>query len=353
MCGATLGAQNTQKKEDAPERETRARQGTVGDGGSLTHTAQQIRQETKSKDPIINPDISPDDPLSAFVTEVEEPQAEHEKEEHIVHVEESNEYFPEPEAPRDTDDEEDDFEIDEDGMVILKEKDDHNAAKGIDTKQKEEKVSFSTKSPMLSPWPAEGMKAAVQTRPPAPKVQAAPPPPPPVKKEEPKYVAPPEEEYTPEEAPPPKPKPVTPKVVASTPKPPPVTEKPKVVPTKTPIQPSVDTSGRALCGWFVDLTKNNGTGIELREGRFFISQQKLKDLDLVIDEEGISSPHALLSVTKTRGIKIQDLMSEEGVYLCRHGDEEFEPVFEAVELSHGDRLKLGSVEFVLCIIARP
>jgi hypothetical protein len=360
MCGAALATQGTAAKNEAPpEKETRVRQATYGDGGQLTETAQQIRQQTTTIDAEPTGNISPDDPLSAFVTEVEE---ESEMVSEMVAPDTHQDEIL-PENSDNDGDNEDDFEIDEDGMVILKEKDDHHAAKGIDAAPKAEKVNFSTKSPMLSPWPAEGMKAAVQSRttPPVAKVQVAPPPPPPPPKREEPIFDPPEEEYVPEPTPPPAP--VKPKVAPPAPKvvappaavvkavEPPVQEKPKNQKPKEPVK--TESGDRTLCGWFVDLTKLGGVGIELREGRFFITQQQLKDLDLVIDEPSISTPHALLSVSAAKGVKIHDLMSEHGIFVCRHGENDFESATEAVELAHGDRVKFGSVEFVLCMIARP
>lgn len=128
--------------------------------------------------------------------------------------------------------------------------------------------------------------------------------------------------------------------------------------TSTPFQgarqktPQQQYSGSVI-GWFVDLADKNGSPIELREGHFFISKSKLKENDLIVDHDSISTPHALVRVSRKVGVEMQDLMSEKGVQLKRFGGSSFSTHDERLTLGHGDVVRLGEVEYLVVIIPMP
>lgn len=111
-----------------------------------------------------------------------------------------------------------------------------------------------------------------------------------------------------------------------------------------------NVSGR-LYGWLVSYADPDGKSIELREGKFFVAGSSLKENDLIIDDKSISTPHALVSVGGETGLRIQDLMSDRGVFL-RHGESgAYQRREEPCTVEHGDWVRFGDVEFLVCLIA--
>ena len=103
-------------------------------------------------------------------------------------------------------------------------------------------------------------------------------------------------------------------------------------------------------GWLVNYAQNSaGTSIEIRSGKYFVARQRLRDDDLVIPDSAISTPHCLLKASKGT-LQIQDLMSEQGTYVKKSGSSTFVPVDEASILEHGDRIKFGAFEVVVCLV---
>lgn len=111
-----------------------------------------------------------------------------------------------------------------------------------------------------------------------------------------------------------------------------------------------DNKGR-LFGWLVNYSNPDGVSNELREGRFFVSSKNLKENDLLIDDSSISTPHAFVSITAEQGLKIQDLMSDRGVFLRKKNADTYQRVAEAFNVEHGDWVRFGDVEFLVCIVA--
>lgn len=110
------------------------------------------------------------------------------------------------------------------------------------------------------------------------------------------------------------------------------------------------TSGR-LYGWLVSYSDPDGRSIELREGKFFVTGSSLKESDLIINDKSISTPHALVSVGGDGGLRLQDLMSDRGVFL-RHGESgAYQRREEPCTVEHGDWVRFGDVEFLVCLIA--
>ena len=111
-----------------------------------------------------------------------------------------------------------------------------------------------------------------------------------------------------------------------------------------------EVSGR-LFGWLVSYRTPEGRATELREGKFFISRRKAKPQDIIIDEEGIGSPHAMCKVSAEGGFIVQDMLSDRGVFLRRRGSDVYRREEEAVKVEHGDWLRIGDVEFLVSLVA--
>jgi len=110
-------------------------------------------------------------------------------------------------------------------------------------------------------------------------------------------------------------------------------------------------SGGRLAGWLVSYREADGRAIELREGKFFISRSRVKDSDLVIDDKSVSTPHALCAIGNDTKMRLQDLMSDEGVFVRRRGESDFVRITETAELEHGDWVRFGAVEYNVCLVA--
>ncbi len=106
-----------------------------------------------------------------------------------------------------------------------------------------------------------------------------------------------------------------------------------------------------LFGWFVSYDNAEGSAIELREGRFFISGSLLKPNDMVIPDRGLSTPHVLASVSSSGGLRIQDLMSESGLFVRKKNAGTYTKEETSVQLEHGDWVKFGEIEFLVALIS--
>ncbi len=129
----------------------------------------------------------------------------------------------------------------------------------------------------------------------------------------------------------------------------PVKEAPQAKPARGALAAKAPQHGR-LFGWLVSYTNPEGEAVELREGRFFVTGSSLKETDMVLDHESISTPHALVSISE-RGFEVQDLMSERGVHVRGKDEDTYQREEEVVTLEHGDWLRLGDVEFLVTLIA--
>lgn len=106
-----------------------------------------------------------------------------------------------------------------------------------------------------------------------------------------------------------------------------------------------------LFGWLVNYSEPNGTSIELREGRFFVTSTPLRPTDLVLDDKTISTPHAMFTIGLDTGIVIQDLKSDRGVFVREREASTYRREYDNAELQHGDWLRFGDLEFLVSIIA--
>jgi pSer/pThr/pTyr-binding forkhead associated (FHA) protein len=105
-----------------------------------------------------------------------------------------------------------------------------------------------------------------------------------------------------------------------------------------------------LFGWLVSYENPDGRAIELREGKFFVTGNSIKATDLVIEDASISTPHALMSVSGEGGFKVQDLMSERGLFVRSREGGQYRREEGTVEIKHGDWLRFGDVEFLVTIV---
>jgi hypothetical protein len=111
-------------------------------------------------------------------------------------------------------------------------------------------------------------------------------------------------------------------------------------------------TGNRLAGWLVSFEQDpSGKAVEVREGKFFVTRVRMRETDLVIDNKTVSSPHALCAIGDDCRMRVQDLMSEEGVSVKRGNEDDFVRINETVELEHGDSVRFGGVEFLVCLVA--
>lgn len=106
-----------------------------------------------------------------------------------------------------------------------------------------------------------------------------------------------------------------------------------------------------LFGWLVSYSSQEGRAYELRESKFFMSGKALKANDFIIDNSSVSTPHAMVSVTRAGGFMIQDLMSDRGVFIRRKGQETYQKEDGIIKCLSGDWIRLGDVEYLLTIVA--
>jgi predicted component of type VI protein secretion system len=59
----------------------------------------------------------------------------------------------------------------------------------------------------------------------------------------------------------------------------------------------------------------------------------------------------MLMMSVENGFFIQDLISERGVWVRKKGDDTYHREDNSVQLSHGDWLRLGDLEFVVSLVA--
>ena len=107
----------------------------------------------------------------------------------------------------------------------------------------------------------------------------------------------------------------------------------------------------SLLGWLVSFQQDaKGNSNEIRSGRFFIGKERLRKSDTLIPDGGVSTPHCLVAASRHGGVKIQDLMSEQGTFIKRAGKEFFDRVNDIVVVAHGDCLKFGNYEVLVCLL---
>lgn len=97
-----------------------------------------------------------------------------------------------------------------------------------------------------------------------------------------------------------------------------------------------------------------GESYELREGRYIIknSDQILQKNDILVQKQGVDSPHLAINVTQDNRIQVQDIFSKEGTYYLKESESVEKRLIGIVSLKHGDRIRLGnSKNFQVCMLA--
>lgn len=110
------------------------------------------------------------------------------------------------------------------------------------------------------------------------------------------------------------------------------------------------SSGR-LVGWFVHYHEAEAEPVEVYSGKFLVSGTRLRDSDLVIQDNSLSTPHAIIN-SSGDSIILLDLMSEKGTALMRVGEKEFRSINEQVSVNHGDRVRFGNYEMLICTVPK-
>lgn len=106
-----------------------------------------------------------------------------------------------------------------------------------------------------------------------------------------------------------------------------------------------------LMGWLVEYGSNpKGEARELRTGGFFIGAEQLRPTDLIIAHDSLSTPHCLVKGNLSGGLEIQDLMSEKGTFVKKKGEQSWQKVEHAL-VQHGDRIRLGNYEVIVCLVS--
>ncbi|OVE79798.1 hypothetical protein BVY02_02280, partial [bacterium J17] len=107
----------------------------------------------------------------------------------------------------------------------------------------------------------------------------------------------------------------------------------------------------SLFGWLVNFSQDpTGVAREVRTGRFFVGCQRLRSSDMVISDDSISTPHALVNASFEEGLKVQDLMSEQGTMIRRANEPTYVQFTEPIEIFHGDWIKFGNYELMVCLL---
>jgi hypothetical protein len=123
-------------------------------------------------------------------------------------------------------------------------------------------------------------------------------------------------------------------------------ERPSVAPSGP--RPTKMKPGR-LFGWLVSYENPDGRAIELRVGRFFITGNSIRGSDLILEDQSISTPHALVAITEN-GFQLQDLMSERGTFVRQQGEAQYSREDGVMQIRHGDWIRFGDVEFLVTIV---
>lgn len=284
MCGSALESESQKKSEEEPKNGSRVRQHTTL--GTESEVVQAIEQIREEAPP----------PAPAKVEEEEDPLSQY---------------------LEDFDDENDDDEDEElEDILGLSEEEDSAEEEAEEQPEEEETV--------------EEIEETVEPE----EIVEEVPPPPPVKKLAPSkktgltFKA---KEMKPE----PKPEPKRQERAMQQPKP------------MTPKRKGTSAPGK-LFGWFVSFASPEGAAVELREGRFFVTSANVRGADLVLNDDSVSAPHALVVVES--GLVVQDLVSESGVFIKRAGTSNFKQEIDSVELFHGDSVRFGNVEFIVSLL---
>jgi hypothetical protein len=105
-----------------------------------------------------------------------------------------------------------------------------------------------------------------------------------------------------------------------------------------------------LHGWLVNYEDKLGVAVELRDSKFFVSRERIRSTDLVVDDPSLSSPHCLVTMLQDGSMQVQDLLSEFGIFVKKYGDKEFNKILDMGTVTNGDTIRFGTVEYLLVLI---
>ena len=110
-----------------------------------------------------------------------------------------------------------------------------------------------------------------------------------------------------------------------------------------------------IIGFLVSFDENpNGLVYELRVGRLIVTSEHVGGGNyLLIKDSSVSPMHAIVRITPNGEIQVLDQLSEFGTRIQRFGAEAEEELSgDKASLEHGDVVKFGQRQFIVCVIAR-
>lgn len=107
-----------------------------------------------------------------------------------------------------------------------------------------------------------------------------------------------------------------------------------------------------LCGFLVSFDNNpNGDVYQLHTGRLIVTSEVAGTGSLLfLDDESVSSMHAIVRISNKGEIQVLDQLSEAGTKIERKDGEVLELSGDKSDLHHGDLLSFGDRSFKVCLI---
>jgi len=108
-----------------------------------------------------------------------------------------------------------------------------------------------------------------------------------------------------------------------------------------------------VVGFLVSYDKNpNGEVFELRTGRIMVTSQGNEPNSIVLNDDSVSSMHAVMRISPEGEIQVLDQLSEFGTRIKRAGSSDEEQLSgEKGSVKHGDMIKFGDRAFHVCLVA--
>lgn len=110
-----------------------------------------------------------------------------------------------------------------------------------------------------------------------------------------------------------------------------------------------------ILGFLISFDKDeHGEILEVREGRSIVSSKLVEQSDiLLVDDDSVSNPHAVIKADKKGNIMLLDQLSESGSAVIRAGTAaEIDAVGTAIELRQGDIIRFGARYFIFCAVPK-
>lgn len=110
-----------------------------------------------------------------------------------------------------------------------------------------------------------------------------------------------------------------------------------------------------ILGFLISFDKDeHGEILEVREGRSIITSKFVDQSDiLLIEDDSVSNPHAVIKADKKGNIMLLDQLSETGSSVIRSGQpKEIDAIGTPVDLKQGDIIRFGSRYFIFCAVPK-